>query len=363
MALDLSALDADEPSTEAQPVRETAPRAPLSEFVEDEDQPRFEFDVDDPEFIEFVEDIRVRGILQPVVVVLLPNGKKKIRFGARRFRAAGVLGLPDIPYFVTEDVRQFDDYSQVAENEQRKGLQPLELAFFAKKRLDKGDKKKVVAKGIKVDPSVITHLMALIDLPAPLLELYHSRKCRSAQYLYELRKLHEKNPEVVERRCAQADEIDKPLIRAIAQEINPVAPGPADQPTVKDVLDTVRTGGGGGASGGGAGASTDHDANDGESGTSDPAILKHGTEGEDVKVQQLPSHNPAIEKGNEKTSDPDKIKKPLLLGSHKGRDVMIVLTKRPTSAGLITVRFEDGTGEEEVEIGQVTMTMLSDSQV
>lgn len=40
------------------------------------------------------------------------------------------LGLADAPYVVTDDERQFDDYAQVAENEQRAPLQPLELAAF-----------------------------------------------------------------------------------------------------------------------------------------------------------------------------------------------------------------------------------------
>ena len=362
MALDLSALDDDTPAVQALLARETAPRAPLSDFEEDPNQPRFEFD--DPEFVDFVEDIRERGILQPVIVVILPNGKKKIRFGARRFRAATVLQLPDLPYLVTEDARQFDDYAQVAENEQRQGLQPLEKAMFAKKRLAAGDKKKVVAKGLKIDPSAITHLLALVDLPAPLMELYHSRKCRSPQYLYELRKLHEKNAEVVERRCAQADEIDKPLIRAITDEITPVDHGPADQPTVKDVMDTIPTGGGGGGGlAAGAGADPSGFTGDGGKSAGDPSAEGDDAPDGKVKVQQIPTHNPAIEKEPEKIADPDKIKKPLLLGTYGGRDVMIVLTKRPSTAGLITIRYEDESGEEEVEIGQVTMTMLSEAKV
>ena len=207
-ALDLSALDGG-PSLRggaAVEERKTAPRAPLSAFEEDPDNPRTEFD--DPEFADFVADVRVRGILMPVVVREI-EGKLRIRFGHRRYRAAQLLHLADLPYVVTEDERQFDDYSQVSENQKRTPLQPLELAHFIQKKLNLGEKKKDVASKIGIDASAVTHLLSLVDAPAFLLELYHSRKCRAPHYLYELRKLHEKSPELVAERCQSADDIDR----------------------------------------------------------------------------------------------------------------------------------------------------------
>lgn len=350
MALDLSALDDSllvAPAATAAP-SPTAPKAPLSRFEEDPDQPRFEFD--DPEFEDFVEDVRAHGILQPVIVRPVDGTDRlRLRFGARRYRAAVRLQLAELPYFITEDERQFDDYAQVSENEQRKNLQPLELARFIAKKLAHGEKKKAVAAKLRIDPSAVTHLLSLVEAPAFLLELYHSRKCRAPHYLYELRKMHDKNAEIVERRCAEADEIDRRLLVAIAEEIEPPAKAPAEPPvTVKDALDAPGVGGGGGS---GAG-------NDGAAGAAPGA-----TEGDDVQVLQLPGHNPDIEKQpGGKPSDPNKLKKPLLLGTYKGREVMIVLTQRPTKAGLVFIRFEDdGGSEEEVAIGDVALTMLSES--
>ena len=112
------------------------------------------------------------------------------------------LQLAELPYFITEDQRQFDDYAQVSENERRKNLQPLELATFIAKKLKAGEKKKTIAAKLKLDPSLITNLLSLIDAPPFLLELYHNRKCRTPKYLYELRRLHERNPEIIARRCA-----------------------------------------------------------------------------------------------------------------------------------------------------------------
>jgi ParB family chromosome partitioning protein len=335
--LDLAALDAALQDPAPSP---TAPKAPLSEFEEDPNQPRFEFD--DPEFEHFVDDVRERGILQPVIVrVNEATGKLRIRFGARRFRAALRLELAELPYLITEDERHFDDYAQVSENERRQGLQPLELATFIAKKIADGAKKKTIAAKLKIDAGTVTNLLALVDAPPFILELYHSRKCRSPRYLYDLRKLHEQNAEIVERRCAEVDEIDRRLLVSIAEEIEPPKTPPADAPTsVKDVLDST---------------ATSPVAGSGGTSTANP-------KGGGVQAQQLPPHNPAIEKeSGGKASDPNKLKKPLLLGTYKGRAVMIVLTQRPTTAGLIVIRFEDGTGDKEVPIGDIVLTMLSDS--
>lgn len=350
MALDLSALDDApfvDPSAKAAAPTGVAPRAPLSQFVEDPDQPRTEFS--GPEWEDFKADVKAHGVLQPIIVIVLPDGRLKIRFGARRYRACCELGLADAPYVVTEDERQMDDYAQVSENEQRKPLQPLELATFIAKKLAGGAAKKEVAAKLRIDPSAVTHLMSLVDAPDFMLELYHSRKCRAPHYLYELRKLHTKNAEIVERRCAQADDIDKALLVAIATEIDPPSfPDAQGSGSVKDVLDNPgSSGGGNGGGSGGAGGGAGDDLGQGQS---------------DAKVKKLPSHNPEIEKDNGgKADDPSRIKKPLLLAKYKDREVMVVLSQRPSTEGMVLIRYEDGSGEEEVVIGDVVLTLLTEA--
>ena len=339
MALDLSALDGGLDSDGPQQTIDVAPRAPLSSFEEDPNNPRVEFD--DPEFEDFVEDIKERGILQPIVVQRLPNDKFLIRFGARRFRAACRLKFHDAPYIVTEDVRQFDDYAQVSENERRKGLQPLELAKFVARKLAIGDKKKVIASRIKVDPSAVTHLLALVEgVPDFILELYHSRKCRSPQYLYELRKLHDQNAELVERRCADADEIDRRLLSMIAGEINFSADKPSldKSKTVAELFDDINCEFKGRVA-------------------SEKTVQIVGAE-----RRQSSPHDQALEKELGKPNVPEEIKKPLLLGTYQDRRVMIMLSQRPTEPGRAVIRFEDGSGTEEVFIAEIALTMLSDSK-
>ncbi len=323
MALDLSALD----STSSAPVLgDRAPRASLDRFVEDEDQPRFEFD--DHEFEDFVADVKARGILQPVIVEALANGLLKIRFGARRLRAARRLSLPDLPYNISEDPRQLDDYSQVSENQQRKNLTPLELAKFVAKRVQAGDSRKVIAERLRLDASAITHLLALIDSPPFLLELYHSGKCRTPVYLYELRKLYGKNASLVEDRCATAEEISRRFISSLAAEINAPTPVITLASAPEDSLEKLENRG-----------------QDGEAPSPGESSQPHDRANEQMLVRPV---------------DPTRIKKPQLLGKYRKRDVMVLLNRKPTSSDTVFVRYEDGSGEQEVSISALTLTQLSD---
>lgn len=348
-ALDLSALDSGGPSSaggDAANERKTAHRAPLSAFEEDPDNPRTEFN--DPAFDAFVADVRTHGILLPVVVREV-EGKLRIRFGARRFRAAKLLHLPDLPYVVTEDERQFDDYSQVSENQQRTPLQPLELANFIQKKLSQGEKKKDVAAKIGIDPSAVTHLLALVDAPAFLLELYHSRKCRAPHYLYELRKLYDKNPELVAERCQATEEIDRAFIAAVSNEVSPKAsPAPSPSPATPPQHAESGTASEGQQPGGAP--------NDGDgSGDAQGA----GGAGAGGAQSGAPSGSAAAK--GKASQDGSKLRKPLLLGRFQDRPVSILLYTAPSAAGLVHVRYEDDQSEAEVNITSIALTQLTET--
>jgi len=194
-----------------------AAQAPLSAFEEDPDQPRTEFD--GPEFDALLEDIKQRGILQPIVVTKTASGALRIRFGARRFRAALRLDLSSVPYVVASDPRQFDDYAQVSENEKRSNLQPLELAAFVKKKVDGGEQKSAIAARLGVSNASITFLLSMLDMPAVLRQAYDSHACRSPRLLYELRGLHEKHPEIVELAVQRAPEVTRGFVEQLRARV------------------------------------------------------------------------------------------------------------------------------------------------
>lgn len=221
MALDLSFLEEAVNSTS---VTRGAPLIVSLDLVdEDPDNPRKEF----ANLAEFAADVKARGILQPLIVHPAVNGRYMIRFGARRYRAAKLAGLGDVPIFVAGDPRQFDDYSQVAENRQRVPLSPMEEATFIQKRLNAGDKRKDIATKMQIQGSAITALLSLIDPPQFLIELYQSGRCTIPDYLYRLRTLHGTNPELVESSVATADDITRKFIDALTGMITDVVKPPA----------------------------------------------------------------------------------------------------------------------------------------
>jgi len=167
---------------------------PLSALCEDPDNPRTEFP--SAELQELAEDIRQHGILQPIVVQPVDaDGRYRIHFGAKRYRAAGLAGLEKVP--VTVRPTAADPYAQVAENQKRNGLTPLDLARFIRGRVALGDSNTTIAKRLGMDLTTVAHHLALLDLPPPLAAALKSGRCAAPRTLYELAKVHADRPKAV----------------------------------------------------------------------------------------------------------------------------------------------------------------------
>lgn len=167
---------------------------PLARLVEDPGNPRTEFP--DPEVDELADDIRQRGILQPLVVHPAdPQGRHRLHFGAKRLRAALRAGLCEVPVVVRE--APADAYDQVAENQKRHGLTPLDLARFIKGRVDAGESNAEIARRLGMNLTTVAHHLSLLDLPPALDEALKAGRCTSPRTLHELSQLHEVAPEQV----------------------------------------------------------------------------------------------------------------------------------------------------------------------
>lgn len=189
---------------------------PLAALFEDPANPRTEFP--ETELDELADDIRRHGILQPIVVHPADAfGRLRIHFGAKRFRAAARAGLSQVP--VTIRSAAADPYAQVAENQKRHGLSPLDLARFIRSRVDRGEANAAIAGRLGIDLTTVAHHLALLELPPPLEAALKSGRCVSPRTLYELRKVHEKRPDAV----AELLQGDKPITRdAAATLLRPV---------------------------------------------------------------------------------------------------------------------------------------------
>jgi ParB family transcriptional regulator, chromosome partitioning protein len=184
---------------------------PLDRLDEDLNNPRTEFR--DEDIDELADDIRQRGILQPLVVHPAdPSGRYRVHFGAKRLRAARRAGLDEVPVVVRD--APADAYAQVAENQKRHGLTPLDLARLIRAKVDEGESNAAIAKRLVMDPTNVAHHLALLDLPPELDNAMKSGRCTSPRTLYELSKLHHSQPEKVRALIAGESAITRVAIAA-----------------------------------------------------------------------------------------------------------------------------------------------------
>jgi ParB family chromosome partitioning protein len=138
-------------------------------------QPRRSFDED--RLAELAESIRVRGVLQPVVVRPLPGGTYELVAGERRLRAARIAGLEGIAAVVrdAEDWERLD--IALAENMARQDLNAVEEARACAMLVDDlGLTKEEVGRRVGRSRVAISNLIRLLDLPEEALELIERRE-------------------------------------------------------------------------------------------------------------------------------------------------------------------------------------------
>lgn len=98
--------------------------------------PRKNFD--EASLAELSESIRQQGVLQPIGVRPMEDNRLEIVFGERRYRAALMAGLEEIPAIVMEISDETAEEMAVTENLQRKDVTPIEEANAYQKLIDSG---------------------------------------------------------------------------------------------------------------------------------------------------------------------------------------------------------------------------------
>ena len=126
-------------------------------------QPRRQFDED--RLKELADSIAAQGVVQPVVVRPVAGQRYELIAGERRWRAAQLIGLHEIPAVV----RDVDDQAAVAmaliENIQRDDLNPLEEATALHRLLEEfGLTHQQVAQAVGKSRTTVTNLMRLLEL-------------------------------------------------------------------------------------------------------------------------------------------------------------------------------------------------------
>ena len=187
---------------------------PVDCLEEDPANPRTE--LPDEEIAELAQDVALRGILQPIVVRRAPdNGRYRVVFGGKRLRAAKQANLDAVPVVIGSQAH--DVYDQVAENQKRDALTPLDLARFMRSRADAGDSNAEIARRMGIDLTSVAHHLALLTLPPELDEALRSGRCPSPRTLYELARLHKTKPERVKAIVASEGDITRRAVRSLTQ--------------------------------------------------------------------------------------------------------------------------------------------------
>jgi ParB family chromosome partitioning protein len=139
-------------------------RIAVDQVVPNPMQPRRDFD--EAALKELSDSIRQHDIIQPITVSRLANGKYQLISGERRWRAAKLAGLKDIPAYV----RTADDNGllelALLENLQREDLNAIEIALSYRRLMDECNlTQEGVAERMNKERSTVTNYLRLLKLP------------------------------------------------------------------------------------------------------------------------------------------------------------------------------------------------------
>lgn len=149
--------------TPIDPVSEKLKTLPVERLRPSRFQPRK--DIDPARLQELADSISAQGIVQPVVARETVEGGYEIIAGERRWRAAQLAGLRELPVIVREVSDQAAQAMALIENIQREDLNPLEQAEAMKRLLDEyGMTHQQLADAVGKSRATITNLLRLNEL-------------------------------------------------------------------------------------------------------------------------------------------------------------------------------------------------------
>ncbi len=133
-------------------------------------QPRSMMDQDS--LMHLAESIRSQGVMQPILVRPVAQGKYEIIAGERRWRASQLAGLTDVPVLVREVPDEAALSMALIENIQREDLNPLEQAVGIQRLVDEfAMTHQEAADAVGYSRSAISNLLRLLNLAEPVQEL------------------------------------------------------------------------------------------------------------------------------------------------------------------------------------------------
>ncbi|MBA2644855.1 MAG: ParB/RepB/Spo0J family partition protein, partial [Solirubrobacterales bacterium] len=143
---------------------------PVDLIAPNPQQPRRRFD--DDALVALAESLRIRGVLQPILVRPVLGGTYELIAGERRWRAAQMAGLTSVPAVVRAHADADSHEIALIENMAREDLNPVEEARACSMLVDElGLTREEIGRRVGRSRVAVSNLMRLLDLPDEVLDL------------------------------------------------------------------------------------------------------------------------------------------------------------------------------------------------
>lgn len=138
-------------------------------------QPRKHFE---PEALEdLVSSIKEHGVVEPLIVTALSDGKYELVAGERRLRSSQIAGLATVPVVVRSANEQQKLELAIIENVQRQDLSPIEEAYAYKRLMDEfGLTQDQVSQKMGKSRPQVGNMLRLLQLPSDIQQALADRK-------------------------------------------------------------------------------------------------------------------------------------------------------------------------------------------
>lgn len=233
-------------------IGEQSDTTPVYISMEDIDPPgpqvRTEFEDEENTNAEFDASVEEHGILQSLLLRILPDGRYRVVAGERRYRSAARVGLARVPAIAREMTDEQEAAMQMAENIQRKNLTQFELAKRLQNDLDKlGSVEAVMAKHHK-GRAWISKVLTLnkIEEGQEAHRLVSERLSADLEVINAVRTIEKINPEaakeVVDAIAAGAGKVNaRDAVFKAKEQVKPgkKAKGKADVPPANETTATA----------------------------------------------------------------------------------------------------------------------------
>ncbi|MCX2694981.1 ParB/RepB/Spo0J family partition protein [Pseudomonas sp. DCB_CB] len=153
------------------------------------------FDSEEESLEDLAASIKVNGVIQPIVVRMMPDGELVLVAGERRYRASILAGNTTIPAMVRELTDEQADEIQFAENVQRKNLTQIEIAKRLQADVDNLGSIELVMEKHQKSRAWISKWLQLLELPEQTQRLLAENVSADLEVIGAVKQVEKRDPE------------------------------------------------------------------------------------------------------------------------------------------------------------------------